>query len=100
MWADCPRRQPFALHKTTKRNATLQGRNAREPEGSRHWRNTVKHSYTRSLSLLILIALRSPAAELPFVRGQIRSSTPQAFQGLMVGMEDVISHVQIRRVDV
>jgi hypothetical protein len=60
----------------------------------------VKHSYTRSLSLLILIALRSPAAELPFVRGQIRSSTPRAFQGLMVGMEDVISHVQIHRVDV
>ena len=60
----------------------------------------MKHSYTRSLSLLVFLAMNLPAAELSFVRGQIQSAKPQPFHSFFVGMEDAVSHTRISRVDV
>jgi hypothetical protein len=71
---------------------------------TREYRNpgeiTVNYSYTRTLSLFTILALPLPATDVPRVRGQLHVPEQEYVQGLFAGIEDVVNHTQIHRVDV
>jgi tetratricopeptide (TPR) repeat protein len=60
----------------------------------------MNYSYARALSLLALLALPLKATDVPAVRGQVHFSGHEYVPGFFAGMEDIVSHVQIHRVDI